>query len=102
MSLKKHELKEGWLAHTYCSVESSARKFLSFPLDHLLTSASRTSANLCQKIIFTIVRKGSVCCKNLLTNKDILRFSRLALAVQEDHDYSSPLELLPGGDKKST
>ena len=32
---------------TYCKVESSARKF-PFPLDHLLTSASKVSANLCK------------------------------------------------------
>ena len=33
---------------TYCKVESNARKFPSFPLDHLLTSVSRVSANLCR------------------------------------------------------
>ena len=34
---------------TYCNVESNARRFPSFPFDHLLTSGSRNSANLCTK-----------------------------------------------------
>lgn len=34
---------------TYCNVESNARRFPSFPLDHLLTSASKVSANLCKQ-----------------------------------------------------
>ena len=34
---------------TYCNVDSNARRFPSFPFDHLLTSGSRNSANLCTK-----------------------------------------------------
>ena len=37
------------MVHTYWRVESSERKFPSFPADHLLTSASRVLANLCQQ-----------------------------------------------------
>lgn len=40
--------------HTYCSVDSSARKFPSFPLDHLLMSASRYSANLCNHSLIEV------------------------------------------------
>lgn len=39
----KHKTK---VMHTYCNVDSKARKFPSFPADQRLTSASKASANL--------------------------------------------------------
>lgn len=54
MTVSKYALslnKVRMFTHTYCNVESNALKFPVFPLDHLLTSASRTSATLCKNKI---------------------------------------------------
>ena len=52
---------------TYCNVESNARRFPSFPFDHLLTSGSRNSANLCTK-------KNIPCRKGYLETKVFFYF----------------------------
>jgi len=56
------------LTHTYCNVESNALKFPVFPLDHLLTSASRTSATLCNKIRFCKTKCETYESQNLIEN----------------------------------
>ena len=81
---------------TYCKVESKARKFPSFPLDHLLTSASRVSANLCKRNRRQPNQRQRVLSSQVYQMyREYIHFSLLALFVQEDHAYSSPPELLP-------
>lgn len=57
--------------HTYCKVESNARKLPSFPLDHLLISASRASASLC---IQDSIHDNQV---NICINKQVCNNSNL-------------------------
>lgn len=82
---------------TYCSVDRRARKFPSFPLDHLLTSASKDSANLCNDISTKDGQRGQVRIINLYFGMkgSFLHFFLLALFEQEDHACSFLQELLP-------
>ena len=68
---------------TYCNVESNARRFPSFPFDHLLTSGSRNSANLCTKKKSIPCRKGyletEVFFLNFLMTNSLTCFSACSL-----------------------
>src|SRR5437764_1467135 len=68
--------------HIYCNVESNARRFPSFPLDHLLTSGSRNSSNLCIKN------------KHLMFKKMFLRNKGIIFYHDDQESYMS-LCLLP-------
>lgn len=83
--------------HTYCNVDSNARKFPSLPLDHLLTSPSRASATLCQKIkIQDYVQIKQKVNRGMKPKTDRLHFYLLAPSAQDDHGHSFQQELLPG------
>jgi len=84
--------------HTYCNVESNALKFPVFPLDHLLTSASRTSATLCNKIRFCKTKCETWESQNLIEK---LHFSPLSPSAQAGHAYSFLQEHVPASETKN-
>lgn len=81
---------------TYCSVDSNALKFPSFPVDHLLTSASNDSANLCDHSWNNNQENSANSVDHIHSHHElILHFSLLAPFEQEYHAYSFRRELLP-------